>query len=309
MSEANNNNTDDSGFGSGYGSLARPFPEPAVNQLFADLDEQDPQPLVLRPPEDPRSYSPTRAPDWRWQAALDHLRPGKRRVRDWEDQRLWEAISYLRKRRRTMTPGRLTYQRRRWPELSAAHEVFEEDGVQRAELEARLLLSGQPLQTTAEQMGMRRDVVQVYARFFFDVASGMNDMRWLLVRVLQVPCSRVSEGLLWKYWALAGGRDILDLLVADYLGHPQPQIPDRHRLAEEARLMARGLATDFADLAAVAAIVKPTIRLFQDAARHHGIGQRLVQMHLRFVGLARAQLAAADGQVPGATDGVASTGY
>jgi hypothetical protein len=208
-----------------------------------------------------------------------------------------------------MTPGRLTYQRRRWPELSAAHELFEEDGVQRAELEARLLLSGQPLQTTAEQMGLRRDVVQVYARFFFDVASGMNDIRWLLVRVLQVPCSGVSEGLLWKYWALAGGRDILDLLIADYLARPQPQISDRHRLAEEARLMARGLAVDFPNLAAVAAIVTPMTRLFQDADRRHGIGQRLVQMHRRFIGLACAQFAAADSWVSGATDGVANTAY
>ena len=189
--------------------------------------------MSVAPSTDPRCFSPIRTPDWRWQAVLSHIRhktcPGT-----WEDPAIARAYRFLAPPEPACAYTGKREVRRHCPDLSAAHAIFTLAGVVKDELEARLLC--QSPEEIEGAMGISADVVRTFATLFFDVQDSLHANDWLLFQAVAL-LFPPTEGQCWRYLALAGGPVILDLVVSDYLGRPEPHYPDRHELAERARFL------------------------------------------------------------------------
>ena len=118
---------------------------------------------------DYRSHSPFRTPAWRWECAQQHLQRGDR-LRRWEDPSIKTAVQFLRAEARVATARGRAMVLRRWPELVAARELYQNGGVQRDELEARLL-AGESIAVAAEKLNIAPSVAALYVTFFFDVVD------------------------------------------------------------------------------------------------------------------------------------------
>jgi hypothetical protein len=152
-----------------------------------------------------------------------------------------QCVEYLRDRARSETPHDLQSLRDRLPDLYAAHDIHIAAGVVRDEIEARLL-AGQTFEDITAYMSVPVDVIARYAHLFFDVVDYLHCSDWLLwsaVRRSPSRPSRADEGDIWRYMSLAGGRFVLDVIVADYLGRSQPILPNRDLLAKQLRWLAR----------------------------------------------------------------------
>ncbi|MGD0461597.1 MAG: hypothetical protein ABSB74_03820 [Tepidisphaeraceae bacterium] len=191
-----------------------------------------------KPATDIRSYSPFRTPDWRWQAALDHVHQ-QTRPRKWEDQGRVQVRRFLLDLNRAGTEAKRNRVARTWPDLFGAHAIFTGDPIRRDELEARLLC--EPVEGIAEKMNIPAGVVVAFAGTFFDVLHCRQALDWLLEHAIRAHsfARPPTEAECWRYMALAGGPFILELLIADHLGRPELQHPDRHELAERARFLVR----------------------------------------------------------------------
>jgi hypothetical protein len=183
---------------------------------------------------------PFHTPAWRWDRAGALVATRKRASR--HDDSITRSLVQFRS---ALIEARSTRQQKNFMQrchpLSAAYLVYHSAGPQRDELEARLL-TGRPLSEIAGKTGISADVIQAYADAFFDVLDCLTAGDWLMFRVVQINSRDhrpLSEGQIWKYWAVAGGPIILDLLVDDYLGRPDRQSPNRHEQAEKARFLAR----------------------------------------------------------------------
>jgi len=226
--------------------------------------------MSATPTADIRSYSPFRTPDWRWQAALDHVHR-QTRPRKWEDPGIVQVRRFLLAFNRAGSEAKRNRVERTWPDLYGAHAIFTGDQIRRDELEARLLCES--VEVAAEKMNIPVGVVTAYAETFFDVLHCRQALDWLLEHAIRAHsfAKPPKENECWRYMALAGGSVILELLIADHLGLPQPQYPDRHELAERARFRVR----DYASLVqtgqpADPEIVKEYCRRCLDDARRRG---------------------------------------
>jgi hypothetical protein len=243
--------------------------------------------MSVAPSTDPRCYSPIRTPDWRWQVVLSHIRhktcPGI-----WEDPAIIQAHRFLAPPEPAREDIGRRELRRHCPDLSAAHAIFTLAGVVKDELEARLLCQSPEEITGAMQIGA--GVARTFATLFFDVLDSLHATDWLLFQAVALYGSLCppTEAQCWRYLALAGGPVILDLVVSDYLGRPEPYYPDRHELAERARF----LVWDHASLTQTGNPADPEIieaycRFYQHEARRRGkkLDPR-VAWHLKFLRMA-----------------------
>lgn len=141
--------------------------------------------------------------------------------------------------------------------LAAAHAVHENNGPERWQVEARSL-AGTSIADIALRVGIKPAVVQAYCQIFFDVHGRLHahDWIWLYgVRVgLQGPANP-TEGDVWRYAAASGGPAVLDVLVDDYLGLPDPDPPGRHELADGIRTLVRFVCTPMSDKKAFARVL------------------------------------------------------
>ncbi|MGD0462135.1 MAG: hypothetical protein ABSB74_06575 [Tepidisphaeraceae bacterium] len=160
---------------------------------------------------------------------------------------------------------------RKWPELYGARAIFIGHEIRRHELEARLLCEA--VELIAGKMNIPAGVVTAYAETFFDVLVCRQALDWLLEHAIRAHsfAKPPKENECWRYMALAGGPVILDLLIGDHLGRPDPEYPDRHELAERVRFRVR----DYASLVqtgqpADPEMVKEYCRRYLDDARRRG---------------------------------------
>src|SRR5258706_12019803 len=165
---------------------------------------------------DHRLYSPFRSPDWRWVSACDAVQQNRRTAR-WEDPEFKNAIEFRRELERAASPiGEVTPRalQNHWSAHFVAHQLFTAGGVQRDELEARLLCET-PYHVSV-RMSISIAIIHAYTSMYFDVRDvhGLTD--WLLCEVIgigQWATQPPTEAQVWKYMALTGGPLILDLIV------------------------------------------------------------------------------------------------
>jgi hypothetical protein len=180
-----------------------------------------------------KSLGRDRKVDWRWRRAVElvnhHCRLSRRR----DDNRIWEAVSFLRKlcRSGTTTTSKLV---RRHPDLAAAHALYAAgESWPRSELEARLL-TDEPFGQIGARAGMSEATVAAYHDLFFDVRQRLHASDWVAVHVLgrdgRIGFTDGDAGRLLKTYAYSGGTFVLESLL-EYYRDP-PVVPDRPETLE-----------------------------------------------------------------------------
>jgi len=239
------------------------------------------------PNEDLWNYSPFRTPDWRWREAHRHVTRNTS-PRPWEDAGVVRTYQFLLAFSDADTEATQAELIRCWPDLAAAYTIFTQAGVQRDELEARLIC--EPVDVIARKMIISPGVVGAFADTFFDVLDSINANDWMYIQAVGVHSFSLppTEGECWRYLAFVGGSLVLDLVIADHLGRTEPCYPDRHRLAEGALFIVR----DHASLTQTGRPADPEIveeycRQYREDVRS---GRRkpdpAIALHLKFLRLA-----------------------
>ena len=188
--------------------------------------------------------APPRSAAWRCLLAKNVSQP-HRRLQPGEHDVLDEPIRYIRSLNAANSDQRRATVRRRFPDHAAAHDLSVQGGVVRDELEARIL-ARQAVADIAAVMSLPVGVVEKYAVYFFDLPADGHGTDWVLLQVLRVHEWRhrnPAEGEIWKFMAIAGGQQVLDVLVGDYKGTPAADPVHRHELAEKARFLVRDKAS------------------------------------------------------------------
>jgi hypothetical protein len=173
------------------------------------------------------------------------------------DAQLVAAVDYLRRLRRGQ---REVTARRAQPHVAAALDLFKESGPPTWETDARLL-AGQAPGGIADRVGIDVDTVRAYENLFFAVSEARGAGDWIIACVLhRTPWTTGEpiEAALWRYFGWVGGPEIVDLLVAEHFGRPEPTHPERAVLAEQARAIFK---LQFGDARAAAAAVDEVSKL------------------------------------------------
>jgi hypothetical protein len=197
--------------------------------------------MSIKPTFDIRLVSPLRNADWRFQAAIEHVQrrtsPAK-----WEDPGIARVWGFLRDLDRADTDLKRKRVAKTWPDLSAAHAIHTGSEVQRDELQARLIC--EPVEVIAQKMVIPPDVITAYAETYYDTLDCQQARDWLLEHLVLAPGFHrpPTEAECWRYLALIGGPVILNLVVADYLGRPEPEYEERHYWADWGRFLVRDYA-------------------------------------------------------------------
>ncbi|PQO38882.1 hypothetical protein C5Y96_03145 [Blastopirellula marina] len=151
--------------------------------------------------------APSLKPYWRWDAARDEVASEGRRI-DYEDAGIARLVQYL-----EQTPERTD------AVLDEARRIFEEDGLARAELEARVV-ANQPPAKIAKLCGLNIDVVNAYEEYFFVARRYLRACDWLTCNVFGGVPGRGHENhelrQVWAKLAYQGGRIILQKMIDVY---------------------------------------------------------------------------------------------
>jgi hypothetical protein len=220
-------------------------------------------------------------PAWRWEAAGKLLEEGKR-PRRWEDAPVKEALKFRRARQGAKTASQVESVRRRWPDLWAAVELYEHGGATRDEVDSWLIYGGPAL--AAEKTGITVTVLEVYTTQFFGGPSRLKAPDWLRNIVLdfqELRRERPAEGELWKCLGyMRCPIEVLEIVIADHLGRPEPKVPFRNIVAERARFEARFFAADMSPTT--------TARFIHERRRRFGptlVRDPMYKCHVQFINL------------------------
>lgn len=151
--------------------------------------------------------APSLKPYWRWDAARDEVASEGSRI-DYEDAGIARLVQYL-----EQTTDRTD------AVLDEARRIFEEDGLARAELEARVV-ANQPPAEIAKLCGLNIEVVNAYEEYFFVARRYLRACDWLTCNVFGgIPGQGHENHELRKVWArlaYQGGRIILQNMIEVY---------------------------------------------------------------------------------------------
>lgn len=156
---------------------------------------------------------PFAPPRWKWEVAVQLFKqPDLKDVP--EDQVTRDALSYLK-----------TGDTLQFPEIHESIQIFKEDGLRRAELEARILV-GQSDSEIAGFCKLAPEVVQVYADLFFCVREFPGASDWLRVHTVDKPHFNgdANHNLrqMWAWFALPKEPVLLNLVIQSYYDELKP---------------------------------------------------------------------------------------
>ena len=157
--------------------------------------------------------SPFRPPDWRWLRAYALLDTYHNFSRKRDDAETGRALRYLRLLcRRPRSAARL------FPDVQAAHAVYDEGGPTRLLLEAQLL-ARQTSSAIGELMNLPAEVVDSYESFFFQCREHLAAHDWVLSQAVDRPTPGFANqvrGITLRAFAFHGGPRVL-AAVSPYL--------------------------------------------------------------------------------------------
>lgn len=128
-----------------------------------------------------------------------------------------------------VTQNALTYlkigDRLNFPEIHTSYQIFEEDGLRRAELEARILV-GQSDSDIAGFCNLTPVVVQVYADLFFCVRDFPGASGWKLIKAVGKPHFHGYQDhnlrQMWNWFGLTGQKEVLNRVIQSYYDELKP---------------------------------------------------------------------------------------
>ncbi|HCO24467.1 MAG TPA: hypothetical protein DIT97_16060 [Gimesia maris] len=150
---------------------------------------------------------PFTPPCWRWEVAEQLFNePGLDKIP--EDRVTRDALTYLR-----------TGDSSQFPDIHTSRQIFVEDGLRRAELEARILV-GQTDAEIAELCKYTPELVQVYADLFFCVRDFPKASDWKLRYAVGKPhfYGYQDHNLrqMWNWFGLTGESLVLNHVIQAY---------------------------------------------------------------------------------------------
>lgn len=170
------------------------------------------------------SACPWRPADWRFQRA--RLLAAGHSSESFDDEAVRQTAAFLRQVKGNTgvsLPVALAA-------IGAAHQIhMAADSTRRDQLEA-YLLTGLSFDAIAAGTGIPAAVASTYGDTFYDVASHLNASDWVQLEAIGIPrwpADGPRRGDVWRTLAYHGGPAILDLVLADDLGYPEPHYPDR----------------------------------------------------------------------------------
>ncbi|QDU15098.1 hypothetical protein CA11_29180 [Gimesia maris] len=156
---------------------------------------------------------PFTLPCWRWEVA-EQLFNEPDRDEIPEDQITRDVLTYLK-----------TWDTSQFPEIHTSLQIFQEDGLRRAELEARILCG----QSDSEIAGFCKctpEVVQVYADLFFCVRDFSHASDWLLKHAVGQPhfygYGDHNLRQMWNWFGLMVPNEILNWVIQSYYDELKP---------------------------------------------------------------------------------------
>ncbi|MFO0822827.1 MAG: hypothetical protein U0792_06865 [Gemmataceae bacterium] len=145
-------------------------------------------------------------------------------------QRLWN---------RTSPERRPVVLRLNYPELHRAHELHEQGGKLRAELQARIL-ARQPVEDIAGCLGLSVGVVVWFEALFFQVLDRLRYRDWVVLRVIRWwtfdPVKGRDSDTLLRAYGFWGGVAALEATLPYLLGNHLQQAPVMDLNTPEGRL-------------------------------------------------------------------------
>lgn len=154
-------------------------------------------------------------PWWRWEAA-QHIRDNPRDKRKTDDPHVLEALDYL------------NSNQRQFPLVHTAHAIFEQDGLIRAEIEARILVGNSDAKI-AEHCKVPPEVVATYETLFFTVRHLRRIARgtdWLYINTVGEAWCRGFQNRelrqFWAWFALDDDPNAVEEIISLYRGALRP---------------------------------------------------------------------------------------
>ncbi len=185
------------------------------------------------------SGSPLRPLDWRWQRATQLVRDRRHFAPRRDDVQIGVAMRYLRAWNKTPPEKRHAILARTFPELHRSHELHEQGGNLRAEVQARLLARQSP-EDIAARLDLPVGVLRYHEALFFDVVDRLKHPDWVVLRAIgwwsfDGAKGRDSETLLrgYAYW---GGGPLLEASLPYLLGDQLQKPPAQNENTPEGRL-------------------------------------------------------------------------
>ncbi len=145
-------------------------------------------------------------PYWKWEVAGD-IHKGTKKVKNFHDPVIRAAVDYLN-----------SSDQHRHPAIDAARRIFEQSGLARSEIEARIL-SGQTDKQIAICINTIEQVVATYHDLFFDVRPHLRTdwvRRKTVGNGVYAGFKNDEVGQLWAFFALSGGARIVNELIDAY---------------------------------------------------------------------------------------------
>src|SRR6185437_15876565 len=195
--------------------------------------------LVLPVRISPYALSPFRSPEWRWLMAKELLHCHADDVEVFDDETVRQTLQLQRCLGTVDTDLGASAMLARMSLPLAAHRIYSDGVVVRDEIEARLL-SGEAFEVIAQKTGVAVDILRHFESLFFNVTDRLHSMDWLMAHAVGVDKWRHQAPTrrdFWCYYALAGGPLLLDFLIAEDLGRPEPSHPQRREITARLRLM------------------------------------------------------------------------
>jgi hypothetical protein len=125
-----------------------------------------------------------------------------------EDQITQDAVNYLK-----------SQDEAQYPEIHEAYQIFQEDGLCRAEMEARIL-AGQSDAEIAVHCDLTQEIVDIYEKLFFSVRHRTSPSDWLFKHTVGPPHFTGFKNhhlrQLWAWFALHGVPEVLEEVIGAY---------------------------------------------------------------------------------------------
>jgi hypothetical protein len=181
-----------------------------------------------------RELDPSKSPEWRLEWAI--ILNSKKRIPPTNDLWVDQAAAFLRHQRRSGNTPRL---QEKFGCVCAAFAIYEDDGITRDEIEARLL-AGQALEDIAVKTALAIDTLTAYVAIFYDIVRRLHATDWICAHVLPIlrHWENISEGYIWRYLAWHCP-DTIEVLIADFKKASQKRTSEEATLADRIRLYTR----------------------------------------------------------------------
>lgn len=176
------------------------------------------------------------SPLWRWERAQNLIADRRHWSSRRDDKWTHLAMAYLRAAQRCAPRRAVGWLAREFPDVHAAHQLHDQGGRRRLEIEARLL-AGQPFDDVAERSAVPTAIVQTYEALFFQVLDRLGARDWILLHAIgQGRADEMNASLLRKF-AYFGGPLLLGAVLPYLVGDRDPMAGTLDLMTFEGRMV------------------------------------------------------------------------